>query len=56
LALLGFVLLLLNRVGTRRGLRQRPVGEVRSLKWRRGLDLAACGLIVAGLLIMGAMK
>jgi hypothetical protein len=56
LALVGFVLLLLNRVGARRGLGHRPGGEARSLKWQRALDLAACGFMAAGLLLMWAMK
>ena len=57
LALVGFVLLLLNRLGGRRPpSRHTPVGHPGAVRWRRWGDRAACGLILAGLVVMWAKR
>jgi hypothetical protein len=56
LALVGFCLLILSRIGLRQSPRQRQAGATSSLRWRRWGDITACGLIVAGLLFMGASR
>ncbi len=55
IALLGLILLVLSGFSRPRGRRAREAAGG-SPWWRRGLDLAALGLIVAGLLIMWAQK
>ncbi|MDP3183593.1 MAG: hypothetical protein Q8M54_12375 [Desulfobaccales bacterium] len=56
LALVGFCLLILSRIGLRRSPRQRQAGTTTSLRWQRWGDITACGLIVAGLLFMGVSR
>jgi len=56
MALGGLVLLIITSMGRRRSRRLKPAAAGAIQKWQRWGELAAFGLIAAGLLVMWAQK